>query len=251
MSHFYDDGGNLVAEVERSDGKGMRPTTIADARKLHLIPSVTTIISQLGKPGLDFWKMQQLLAVVESHQSMIGTELWKTKLADISNEENSKYSKLGTDVHNKLEKYFLTDRPLKGTEDIIINGVLGAMEILDLNVNTYEPELSFNHKDGFGGKVDLTSRIDNVVIDFKTKSVDHPNKTHVYDDYGMQLTAYRKGLDMPTARCFNLLISVTNPGEIFLYQHSEENLVRYEKMFYNLLNYWKLVNKFNIEVKDE
>ena len=37
----------------------MRPTTIRDARKMGLLPSVTNIISQWDKPQLTRWKMRE------------------------------------------------------------------------------------------------------------------------------------------------------------------------------------------------
>ena len=42
-SHWYDLDGQPCHEVPRAKGDGMRPTTLADARKLHLLPSVTNV----------------------------------------------------------------------------------------------------------------------------------------------------------------------------------------------------------------
>jgi hypothetical protein len=58
--HWYDKDGNAVFEVAKAKGGGMRATTIADARKLNLYPSVTTVLSVLSKPSLDDWKLQQV-----------------------------------------------------------------------------------------------------------------------------------------------------------------------------------------------
>jgi len=44
---------------------GERPTTLRDARKEGLLPSVTTINGQLSKAGLDTWKQQQVLLAVD------------------------------------------------------------------------------------------------------------------------------------------------------------------------------------------
>jgi hypothetical protein len=40
---------------------GERPTTLRDAKKIGLLPSVTTIINIMSKAGLDTWKQQQVL----------------------------------------------------------------------------------------------------------------------------------------------------------------------------------------------
>lgn len=55
-SHWYFPDGTPLHEVPRADGKGQRPTSLRDARKLGLFPSVTNVLSILAKPGLDAWK---------------------------------------------------------------------------------------------------------------------------------------------------------------------------------------------------
>ena len=54
----------------KKDGEGTRATTLADARKLGLLPSVTSIIGVLDKPALSNWKMDRaaLAAVANPKQ---------------------------------------------------------------------------------------------------------------------------------------------------------------------------------------
>ena len=58
--HWYDKDGNACFEVPKAKGGGMRATTLADARKMGLYPSVTTIMGVMAKPQLDDWKLQQV-----------------------------------------------------------------------------------------------------------------------------------------------------------------------------------------------
>ena len=58
--HWYDRDGKAVFEVPKAKGGGMRATTIADARKLGLYPSVTTVLGVLDKPQLTDWKLAQV-----------------------------------------------------------------------------------------------------------------------------------------------------------------------------------------------
>ena len=52
-NHWYKQDGSPCYEVPYADPKkGMRSTTIRDARKLNLVPSVTTILQVMDKPGL-------------------------------------------------------------------------------------------------------------------------------------------------------------------------------------------------------
>jgi len=46
--------------VEAAKG-GQRATTLRDARKLSLVPSVTTILNIVAKPALLAWMQQQVL----------------------------------------------------------------------------------------------------------------------------------------------------------------------------------------------
>jgi hypothetical protein len=54
-SHWYALDGKPVHTLPTKDGDGVRPTTIRDARKMGLLPSVTNIISQWDKPQLTRW----------------------------------------------------------------------------------------------------------------------------------------------------------------------------------------------------
>ena len=57
--HWYTTAGEPAYQIE---GKtGLRNTTLRDAKKLNLLPSVTTVLNCAAKPGLDIWKQQQVL----------------------------------------------------------------------------------------------------------------------------------------------------------------------------------------------
>ena len=49
--HWYDDQGNPAYEIIGANGK-QRNTTLRDAKKLGLLPSVTTVLGVAAKPGL-------------------------------------------------------------------------------------------------------------------------------------------------------------------------------------------------------
>ena len=59
-SHWYKLDGTPCHQVPRAKGSGLRATTLRDARKLQLFPSVTSILGIFSKPQLDKWKMQQV-----------------------------------------------------------------------------------------------------------------------------------------------------------------------------------------------
>lgn len=50
-SHWYSRDGDPVYTILKADKTGSRNTTLRDARKYHLLPSVTTVFSIMSKPG--------------------------------------------------------------------------------------------------------------------------------------------------------------------------------------------------------
>ena len=58
--HWYTKDGEPMYEIVGSNGK-IRATTLRDAKKIGLVPSVTTIIGQLNKPALIGWAQKQVL----------------------------------------------------------------------------------------------------------------------------------------------------------------------------------------------
>jgi hypothetical protein len=61
-SHWYSLNGRPCHTVPNKDGDGERNTTLREARKLGLLPSVTSIIGILDKPQLTKWKMREAAA---------------------------------------------------------------------------------------------------------------------------------------------------------------------------------------------
>ena len=57
-SHWYLRDGRPFHEIAKQDGSGNRPVTLADARKVFALPSVTNVLGVLAKPGLDAWKIE-------------------------------------------------------------------------------------------------------------------------------------------------------------------------------------------------
>ena len=97
------------------------------------------------------------------------------------------------------------------------------------------------HPMGFGGQVDLH----NVqwVIDFKSKTTADkfkPGKM-AYDEHRIQLSAYRIGLDMPTARCANVFISLED-GQVDFHEHTEAELDKGWRLFQHALSIWQIQN---------
>lgn len=238
--HWYTREGEPAYTVTNKDGH-QRPTTLRDARKLNLIPSVTTIIKCAASPGLEAWKLQQMMlaAMTLPRAPEEPEESFIARVQADSKEQAKKAAERGSEVHAALESFFETRHvtskfsgAVLGTEDQIVK-VFGDLE--------WCTEKAFGHTQGFGGKVDLHSRDGNgVVIDFKTKEFtsDQVEKAQGFDEHLMQLAAYRVGLDLPDAQCANVFVSVSEPGLVVVREWSQEDLKRGWAMFESLLNYW-------------
>lgn len=238
--HWYRRDGSPQYTVEAKDGS-FRSTTLRDARKLDLVPSVTTIIKCAASPGLEAWKIQQMMlaAMTLPRASDEAEDHYIQRVVADSKEQARRAAERGTEIHAALESYFqthvvtATHGKFQAAVDDAVVRVFGSRQ--------WSTEKSFAHALGYGGKIDLhTTDDDGVVIDFKTKEFTQANidKISGYDENLMQLAAYRAGLNLPKARCANVFVSVTEPGLVKVYEWEPKDLDRGWKMFESLLAYW-------------
>jgi hypothetical protein len=241
-SHWYTREGQPKYTVEAKSG-GLRNTTLADARKLSLVPSVTTIIGCAAKPGLEAWKLNQMMlaSMTLPRAPDEAEDLYVQRVIKDSKEHARAAAQRGTEVHTALESWY---------EGVMIANMVEYQVGVGEEVKTHfgspnwHSEKSFCHELGFGGKLDLhTNDGDGIVIDFKTKEFDNPAKVDAYDEHLMQLAAYRIGLGLPKARCANVFVSVTQPGLVAIKEWGQDDLERGWEMFHNLLKYWQAKNK--------
>ena len=237
--HWYNLDGSPQYTVTAKDGS-QRSTTLRDARKMNLVPSVTTIMSCAAKPGLEAWKLNQMLlaALTLPRAPDEPEDAYVKRIVADSKEQAKQAAERGTAVHTALESWYegvmhaeYVEHQMAVAEEV--KNVFG-----DLNWAT---EKSFAHKFGFGGKVDLHSKDgQGVVLDFKTKefTTETMDKVEGYDEHVMQLAAYRVGLKVPQARCANVFVSVTEPGLVKIVEWDAEEIERGWAMFDALRQYW-------------
>ena len=239
--HWYRRDGTPQYSVEAAKG-GMRATTLRDARKMNLVPSVTTILKCAASPGLEAWKLNQMLlaALTLPRGESESEESFVSRVVLDSKEHAKKAAERGTRVHTAVEKYYEGK-----TDDTMIEYQLGVSKVIKDSFGDLKflPEKSFGHEMGFGGKVDLHAP--GVVLDIKSKEFTSStiDKVEAYDEHMMQLAAYRVGLGMPEARCANVFASVTEPGLCKVVEWSQEDLSRGWTMFESLLKYWQAKNQ--------
>lgn len=236
--HWYAKDGTPMYTVLAKNGEP-RATTLRDAKKMGLLPSVTTIMKAAASPGLEAWKLNQMMLAAltlpraegESEESFIA------RIQSDSKEQARKAADRGTEVHAAIERFF--DGQIQADALPYLEPVYKKVEET-FGILTWAVEKSFAFE-GFAGKVDLHSLDgEGVVIDFKTKEFTSETLEKVagFDENSMQLAAYRVGLRKPKARCANVFVSVTEPGLVVVREWNQEELVRGWKMFDALKTYW-------------
>jgi hypothetical protein len=240
--HWYSrNDGKPVYTVIGSNGQE-RGTTLRDARKLDLVPSVTTIIGVGAKPGLNQW-IQREIVKATSANPRIDTETeseYIDRILKIQKEFAVKSAEAGTAIHNSVEAHFT------GGENLHPVHVAGVVAKLNeaFGEMSWVCEKSFAHPMGYGGKADLHSSDGSILVDIKTKEFDAGDKVDAYEEHSMQLAAYRNGLLIPEAKCYNLFVSRSSPGLVELVGWNEDEIQTSWEMFECLLKFWQAKNKY-------
>jgi hypothetical protein len=234
--HWYTkDGSPAYTTIGKT---GERPTTLRDARKLGLLPSVTTINGMLSKAGLDTWKQQQVLLAALTLPRLDGEseQEWLARVMQDSKATGREAAERGTAIHAVIEGYF--EQVYMPEKPAYLDGIDKTLRDA-FGEQLWLSEKSFAHNLGFGGKCDLMSA-NGFVVDFKTKDT-NLDKVDVYFEHEMQLAAYREGLGVPTARCAIVFVNGTT-NQVKLIEVEEEKLKNGWECFQHLLRVYQIKN---------
>jgi hypothetical protein len=252
-SHWYTKTGEPAYTVIGANGK-VRNTTLADARKLDLVPSVTTIASVEAKPQLTQWLVQQGMMACLTLPRLAGEDeqTFMARALDDSKQQVRAAADRGTYLHGLLEKSVSI---MALHKDCTVEDEEYILPILNwLNDNfpgyTWSVERSFAHRKlKYGGKVDLHGThetLPSVVLDYKCKDFDDPKKKLAYDEHCSQLTAYAEGLfgDPIETRLFNIFVSSTKPGLFIVKEWDEDEKTYGWRSFRAMIDLWQARKKF-------
>ncbi len=226
---YYFADGSPAYEVQGA--KGLVKPTIVHARKMGLLPSVTTVIAEAAKPGLERWKVTQGILAALTLPRIEGESLddfAKRAMRD-SQEQAKQAAANGTAIHAAIE-----GRDVIGVYSKFVLAAQAQVGNWMPEKQGWIQEKSFASSLGFAGKVD--DHTTDAVIDYK--STDKPLETlELWDEHAEQLSAYREGLGIPKARCAIVYVSRVKP-EARLIEIPEEDLNRGWEMFNALLSFW-------------
>lgn len=243
-NHFYDTDGSPQYSVTAKNGE-QRPSTLRDCRKNGWVPSVTTILGVIAKPGLDAWKQNQTIDAALTLPRIEGESLddFKLRVIQDAKEQGRKAAQLGTDIHASLDKAY-SGKAYDPAHEVYVKAVQEAV-FLKYGDQEWIAEKSFAHPLGYGGKIDLAS--DRIVIDFKTSSFTEDKiKMLGYDEHIQQLAAYATGLCIQKPILANVYVSTVTPGLVYIKEYSAEEADWGWDCFKAILACWKTIKKFNV-----
>lgn len=239
--HWYDADGRQVVEVTGAKGQPVKPT-LRHARKLDLVPGVTTVIGQVKSYQLERWKIRQAVLAALTLPRVDGETdaAYLNRIDDDGREQAKAAAERGTAIHAAIQGY--ADTNTVGVEWLPwIEGV--TAELHAAGIATSEPwrsEVACVSTHGYGTKADLV--VDGWLLDFKTKdAVD--GKTKPYDEHAQQLAATRVALrestDLVADRCGIVFLTRDEPVTVRLVEIDEAEICRGWDCFAALLWHWQ------------
>jgi hypothetical protein len=242
-SHWYYSDGRPCYEVPKADGKSMRKATLADARKLNLLPGVSTILKVLHKEALVAWRIEQaVLAILTTPRiGVAGADGKPRKETDdeftkrvlstdrVQDEESQKARDRGTEIHDAIEE-MINGKPASPAIipwiEPAVKAVTGCGEAIATESNVVGR--------GYGGRVDLIQAAKDgfiTVWDYKTtKKLPDPERGGAWSEHKLQLSAYAKAIEdkyfktqgiMRPIKCVNLYISTVDQGKFAICEHDD------------------------------
>ena len=248
-SHWYTREGVPAYTIKKAKGEGERNTTLRDARKHRLLPSVTTIFSIMAKPGLDRWKISKAIEATLATPRDAGEpdDRYYDRIRSRSYEETDKAAQLGTRIHDAIDAAFDGAEPADDLKPYVIP----TMQYLEtLNLQDIEREGTVvNLEEGYAGRVDLLARYgkSNIVIDFKTKKTTEGVKVTPFEFQATQIAAYAAAAFGTLDNCIgaNIYISTSEAGRIETAVYDEDKLKKEFELLKNLTGVWRHLKNYD------
>ena len=252
-AHWYQRDGMPMHTVLSAKGEA-RPTTLRDARKLGLLPSVTNVLGVIAKPELTAWLQEQavLAALTLPRQSGECEGDFARRVVADAQGERDKAAGFGTAMHRGAERV---------AQSLEVDPADPLAEWLRLYRDWYQTHCVrlvwaeralASARLGFAGTADLL--MEHVcrgltLVDLKTQGLKELGngermKPTAYKSWCYQLAAYRAALGQPVA-CMNLIVNSREPSEPVEHWWSEEELERGWVAFQSAQTLWSIEKNFD------
>jgi RecB family exonuclease len=255
-SHWYLRSGQPYHQIPKKDGTGLRAVTLADARRVMALPSVTNILGVLAKPGLDAWKIEQgiMAALTLPRLADEPLDVFARRVVSDMGEQVERAADFGTAIHAACELY--AREKLMPSDPALLGFFTPWQSWFDENVERVESLedvfVSLDH--GYAGRVDMIAKLKGIgwaVVDFKTQKIKRSAKGEpkpaFYETWPMQLAAYRQPVVQALAKPIDNLVSVvidsSQPGPVHV--KVWENAEAHFDSFLAAVRLWKYVKDYN------
>ena len=215
-AHWYTREGVPCHYLPNKSRGGERPTTLRDAKKLDLVPSVTTIMrGGLPKPyGLELWDKRQLLEhalTTERREGETDAE-YVQRIQDDYEAAKAAPADLGTRVHACIADTLrgeYTPGVYTDQELLIADRAITWLEVNFPHAIVQHVEHTVVHREyAYAGTIDVVLRDGRIpiLIDWKTQEP-KGGEVKVRDDWVRQLAAYSAAYDsVYNTQCVNVIL---------------------------------------------
>ena len=247
-SHWYTREGVPAYTMQKKDG-GERSTTLRDARKHHLLPSVTTIFNIMAKPQLERWKINKAVdaALSTKRDEDEPEDRYRERIVLRSRDEVSAAADLGTKIHDAIEAAFNGVQPSDELQPYV-DPTMSYLRTLNLS-NIKLEDTVVDCSTGFAGRVDLLAKFGNknIIIDFKTRKTREGEKITPYEFQPMQIAAYGKAAfgSLENVWGANVYISTTEIGRVETVSYKPENLSTEFSAFEHMCALWRYSKNYD------
>ena len=245
--HWYDAEGRSAHVIIGKNGKE-RNTTVADARKMGLLPSVTSVQSILEKPQLTAWKISTAVesALTLPKEENETLEEYARRVVEDSKAQTKKAAEHGTAVHTEME-------------NILLGRSCSTDEVLKPYIETFRKWASENVEKthwcekslvgpGYAGRCDAYVRLKGIgdaIIDLKNRKVNKKYSTPPhYPTDAQQLWAYRNASENPKCACVSVVLASNDPEYIVHHHWDEDELYQAGIAFCAMQKVWAWVKGY-------
>lgn len=248
-THWYQRDGAPMHTVPSAKDGTPRPTTLRDARKLNLMPSVTNILGVIAKPELINWLQEQAVLAALTLPRIAGEseDEFARRVVEDSHNTRDKAADFGTAFHAGAEQ--VAHALAVDAEHPAAAWLHHYCAWYRRNVVTlrWTEAVLVNHNLGYAGTADLL--IDHAVhgpclVDLKTMKLKPGYKAKPYSTWCYQLAAYRKALCLPV-KCLNLIVNSVEPSAPVEHVWTEAELDEGWQAFISAHRLWAIEKQYN------
>ena len=247
--YYYPDGRPCYSVPNKSQTGQERKTTLSDARKLGLLPSVTTIQRMLDKPALNDWRceMAVIAALTLPRNEGEDVDAFAKRIAKDADTIRDAAADTGKLIHKAIEIYCTNliegggemPDPEAITWPFMVHFNVWFRENI-LRVISAEEVVVKTGNNGYAGTRDLLAIHKThglSVIDFKTQKF-KGGKPKFYDEWVVQIGAYDVAETRPAEALVSLAINSSEPMPVVEKLWSEEERAEASRIWGAMVPLW-------------